>query len=109
LKPLGLLQKCLEQTAILRIVHQTWKSTNIEQFPDKALEGVEKWLGYATIMETNMAYFMWDDSGVRELLRTVDSGCLQPISDNPPAEVEVPDIFRVIVCTTIGGVISGIL
>ena len=62
---------------------------------------------------------MWDDNGVRELLGTVNSGMSQSINENAtawvevtdilPEYVEVADIFRVIVCNTIGGVVSCIL
>ena len=66
-----------------------------------------------------MAYFMWDNTGVRELLRAVDSRYSRSVIGNPPesfeladllpAPVEMADIFRVIVCNTIGGVVSGLL
>lgn len=99
----------LDETAIPSIVHQTWKSTDTADFPDKSLDGIEKWLEYAVMGEKKMAYFMWDDKGVRSLLRTVDQGNLPRsihVADILPRQVEVADLFRATVCNTIGGVVS---
>ena len=93
------------------MLHQTWKGTDISLFPEKTLEGVEKWLAYATAPETEMAYFMWNDAGVRELLQNVETGYSNAgekleLADILPKPVELADVFRVVVCNTIGGVVS---
>ena len=100
----------LKQTSIPRIIHQTWKGTDISVFPEKTLEGVEKWLGYATAPETEMAYFMWNDDGVRALMQKVETGYTNSgqqleLADLLPKPVELADVFRVVVCNTIGGVV----
>jgi mannosyltransferase OCH1-like enzyme len=100
----------LEQTSIPRMIHQTWKSTKLETYSEKSLEGIEKWLQHATSPETNMAYFMWNDDGVREHLGKTElpytfAGGEILLVDILPKPVEVADIFRVVVCNTIGGVV----
>lgn len=101
----------LRSTAIPSIIHQTWWSTKADDFSVKSLEGIEKWLGYATQLNTNMAYFMWTDNSVKKLIMSVDQGFKYggervPITDILPKPVEIADVFRMVVCNTIGGVVS---
>ena len=99
----------MQETSIPSVIHQTWKSTDATGFPSKSLDGIEKWLEYAVLGETSMAYFMWDDKGARSLLRSVDSSPVPSsveVADILPKKVEVADLFRVVVCNTIGGVVS---
>lgn len=100
---------CLDETAIPSVIHQTWKSADLLGFPGKTLDGVEKWLEYAILGDDSMAYFLWDDKGARSLLRTIDSSPVPSdvdVVDVLPKKVEVADLFRVVVCNTIGGVVS---
>lgn len=58
-----------------------------------------------------MAYFMWNDDGVREFLQRVETGYTNSgekleLAQILPKPVELADVFRVAVCNTIGGVVS---
>jgi mannosyltransferase OCH1-like enzyme len=99
-------RKHLSHSSIPLITHQTWKSTQIDQFPDGALAGIESWLQYAVHPELpNMAYFMWNDEGMMDLMNEADTELLEYF-DLLPDFVEKTDVFRVVVCNTIGGVVS---
>jgi mannosyltransferase OCH1-like enzyme len=52
-----------------------------------------------------MAYFMWNDEGVMDLMNEGDAELLEYF-DMLPSFVEKTDVFRVVVCNTIGGVVS---
>jgi mannosyltransferase OCH1-like enzyme len=98
----------LGHTTIPRIVHQAWKSTDIKSFPRPSLPAVETWLDYAT--DPNLpstAYFMWDDEGMLELMEAVETETL-PYYEALLKPVEKADIFRVVVCNSIGGVYGDI-
>lgn len=58
-----------------------------------------------------MAYFMWNDNGVREFLQKVETGYTNSgekleLAQILPKPVELADVFRVAVCNSIGGVVS---
>lgn len=58
-----------------------------------------------------MAYFMWTDASVTELIGSVDKGYDYggkkiALVELLPKPVEIADVFRVVVCNTIGGVVS---
>jgi mannosyltransferase OCH1-like enzyme len=104
-------KKLLASTAIPAMLHQTWWSTKAEDFSEESLIGIEKWLGYATDPKTNMAYFMWTDDSVKKLIMSVDEGFKYrgekvALVDVLPKPVEIADVFRVVVCNKIGGVVS---
>jgi len=104
-------KKLLSTTAIPAMLHQTWWSTKAEDFSVDSLIGIEKWLGFATHADTNMAYFMWTDDSVKKLIMSVDEGFTYGgekvmLVDVLPKPVEIADVFRVVVCNTIGGVVS---
>ena len=51
------------------IIHQTWKDTDLVTWKPEVLEGVEKWLTYATAAgKESMAYFLWLDEGCKQLI-----------------------------------------
>ncbi|GAB7350696.1 hypothetical protein MBLNU459_g1255t1 [Dothideomycetes sp. NU459] len=90
------------------IVHQTWKSTNIDEFPEKALPGIERWLQYGNDPDLpDMAYFMWTNEGIMDLMKETDPDLLYYFNMLPKF-VEKADIFRVVVCNMIGGVYADI-
>lgn len=51
-----------------------------------------------------MAYFMWDDEGIADLMSETDPELLEYF-DLLPRIVEKSDIFRIVVCNMIGGVV----
>lgn len=97
----------MARTGIPRIVHQTWKSTDIEHIPEKDAILIESWLQYATSPESHMAYFMWDDEGAEDLMRLKEPEIF-PYYDLLPKPVTKSDVFRVAVCNTIGGIYADI-
>lgn len=98
-------QKHLAHSTIPLIIHQTWKSTDIESFPETALPGMESWLQYADHPDLpNMAYFMWTDDGIVDLMSQTDP-ILLSYFNMLPRIVEKADVFRVAVCNIIGGVV----
>ncbi|KPI45328.1 Initiation-specific alpha-1,6-mannosyltransferase [Cyphellophora attinorum] len=97
----------LSHTSIPRIIHQAWKSTNIEHFPAGALPAVEAWLRYATESEPEMAYFMWDDEGIFDLMGDAEPKLLYHF-EALPQMVEKADVFRIVVCNSVGGVYGDI-
>lgn len=52
-----------------------------------------------------MAYFMWRDDGMVELMNEADPVLLDYFNMLPKM-VEKTDIFRIVVCNMIGGVVS---
>ncbi|ETN44306.1 uncharacterized protein HMPREF1541_10486 [Cyphellophora europaea CBS 101466] len=101
-------QRYLSHSSIPRIVHQVWKSTNIHHFPNAALPAVESWLEYATDPTLpSMAYFMWDDEGMLDLIAEANPDFL-PHFEALPRPVEKADVFRVFVCNSVGGVYGDI-
>lgn len=98
----------LSHSSIPRIIHQAWKSTDIHHFPPPALPAVEKWLEYAVDPNSpSTAYFMWDDEGIWDLMNLVERETL-PYFEALMKPVEKADIFRVVVCNSIGGVYGDI-
>lgn len=88
-------------------MHQAWKSTDIDQFPAPALPAVESWLEYAVAPDTNMAYFIWDDQGIIDLIAEAEPDLLFQF-EALPKMVEKADIFRIVVCNSVGGVYGDI-
>lgn len=56
-------------------------------------------------METPMAYFLWNDEGIMEFLNEYEPDFIDHFSALPRM-VEKSDIFRIMVCKYIGGVVS---
>lgn len=57
-----------------------------------------------TVMETPMAYFLWNDDGIMEFLEEYEPDFIDHFSALPRM-VEKSDIFRIMVCKYIGGVV----
>ena len=68
---------------------------------------METWLQYATNPVSEMAYFMWDDDGSADLIHRLEPD-LAMYYDILPKPVTKTDVFRVVVCNTIGGVYADI-
>jgi mannosyltransferase OCH1-like enzyme len=72
------------------------------------MPAIESWLEYATESgRSSMAYFMWDDIGLADLVSDVEPDLL-PYFEALPRPVEKADIFRVVVCNSIGGIYGDI-
>ena len=88
------------------IIHQTWKDTDLVTWKPEVLEGVEKWLTYATAEgKESMAYFLWLDEGCKQLITGLQPDLVEYV-DELPWMVEKSDIFRVLMVELIGGVVS---
>ncbi|KAE9368381.1 glycosyltransferase family 32 protein [Stipitochalara longipes BDJ] len=86
------------------IIHQTWKDTNLVTWKPDILEGVERWLTYATATgNQSMAYFLWLDDGCKDLISGMQPDLVDYV-DVMPLMVEKSDVFRVLVVNLIGGV-----
>jgi hypothetical protein len=67
---------------------------------------MEKWLGHCVEEEHGgMAYFLWDDDGVLQLLKEYEPAFLETFEELP-ANVERTDVFRILVSKYIGGIVS---
>jgi mannosyltransferase OCH1-like enzyme len=93
----------IENTEIPLVAHQTWKNTHVDTWPDLIRDSVERWM--ETVMETPMAYFLWNDDGIMEFLEEYEPEFIEHFSALPRM-VEKSDIFRIMVCKYIGGVVS---
>lgn len=93
--------RIIENTEIPLIVHQTWKDTNAQTWPDLIRNSVEKWL--EEVVETPMAYFLWNDIGIVQFLEAYEPSFMEHFSAMPRM-VEKSDIFRIMVSQYIGGV-----
>ncbi|CEJ60968.1 hypothetical protein PMG11_09521 [Penicillium brasilianum] len=83
------------------IVHQTWKDTKPERWPETFRQSTEKWL--SGVERGNMAYFLWDDHGIAQFIRH-----FEPEMESQfyalPNNVERSDVFRILVSKWIGGI-----
>ena len=96
----------IPHSTIPLIVHQTWKDTKVNIWPQELADGVEKWLDYATVEgNASMAYFFWLDSGCKQLIAEFEPQIVD-IVEALPLQVEKSDIFRVLVLNSIGGIVS---
>lgn len=64
---------------------------------------MEKWL--RVVEEEDIPYLFWDDAGVAQFMRTFEPN-LEAEFYGLPSPVERSDVFRVLVCKWIGGVVS---
>jgi mannosyltransferase OCH1-like enzyme len=93
----------LPHTRIPMVVHQTWKNTRIETWSTVQLNSVEKWL--EVTLSADMAYFLWDDHGVDQLIRQLEPEWAQ-VFFSLPVHVEQSDVFRIMLCRHFGGTVS---
>ena len=100
------LELALQQHAFLNnsriplLVHQTWKTSDTNAWPNIIKESVEKWIRAAVqggdeyLYGPQMAWFLWDDEGIDALVKKYE-----PV-------VEKAYVFRVVVLEWFGGVVS---
>ncbi|PTU25670.1 hypothetical protein P175DRAFT_087860 [Aspergillus ochraceoroseus IBT 24754] len=94
-------QRQLPHSTIPLILHQTWKNTNPETWPDMFRQSTEKWLG--AVEDSTMAYFLWDDDGIAQFIKSFEPG-LEDQFYALPSSVERSDVFRILVSKWIGGI-----
>ncbi|KAH7259450.1 uncharacterized protein BKA55DRAFT_724567 [Fusarium redolens] len=87
------------------LVHQTWKTTAADGWNPKILPWVELWLEDSIEVERGpaMAYFFWDDTGMRALVKEFEKDFLERY-DSLLTPVEQSDVFRILVCKHFGGI-----
>jgi len=95
-------QRNIAHSSIPLILHQTWKNSRIDTWPDAICASVEKWLAY--VVSDAMAYFLWEDDGVILLLKEFEPDFADRFAALP-ANVERPDVFRILVSNWIGGIV----
>lgn len=96
----------LSFSSIPQIVHQKWKDTAVDSWPLEILDGIERWLSYATAEhEDGMAYFLWWDDGCDTLISQAQAGLVDSINALP-LPVEKYDIFRIVALDEYGGIVS---
>lgn len=99
----------IDNTQIPLIAHQTSRSANPDTWSKVVRACVEKWLAAATKSDdpstAEMAWFMWDDEGIRTLVEKFEHD-LFPAFSALPYPVEKADLFRVLVLKWFGGVVS---
>lgn len=93
----------IAHSSIPLIIHETWKNTRIDTWSDEIRRSAEKWLEYA--VNEGMAYFLWDDDGIKQLLNFYDPGFMDKYSALT-LNAEKADVFRVLVSKWIGGIVS---
>ncbi|OJJ98603.1 hypothetical protein ASPACDRAFT_79469 [Aspergillus aculeatus ATCC 16872] len=97
-------ERYLPHSAIPMVVHQTWKNTHIDTWPQLLRHSAERWL-QAT--DGQMAYFLWTDAGMTQLIRKVEPA-LEVQFASLASNVERSDVFRILVSKWIGGVYGDI-
>jgi hypothetical protein len=99
----------MENSQIPLLTHQTSRSADPETWSKIIRECVEKWLAAATTSSNpsaaEMAWFMWDDDGIRALVQKYEHDLL-PVLSALPYPVEKADMFRVLVLKWFGGIVS---
>jgi hypothetical protein len=95
--------RSISHSEIPLIIHQTWKNTQIDTWPEAISDSVERWLEHA--VEAPMAYLMWDDDGVIQFLEEFEPSFIDRFSALA-RNVERSDVFRIMVANYIGGVVS---
>lgn len=97
--------RTIPYSSIPLIVHQTWKDTKVDRWPQDLAHGVEKWLSYATVGgNASMAYLLWLDKGCKQLIAESEPQIVD-IVDALPLQAEKSDVFRVVVLNSIGGIV----
>ncbi|KAI7763013.1 hypothetical protein LZL87_011156 [Fusarium oxysporum] len=87
------------------LVHQTWKKTAADSWNPRILPWVELWLEDSIYVDRgpSMAYFFWDDTGMRALVEEFENDFLERY-DTLLTPVERSDVFRILVCKHFGGI-----
>jgi len=83
------------------IIHQTWKNTQVDTWSKITCESIERWLSFA--VGVPMAYFLWDDDGVNQMLEAFNPEWTVQFK-SLPANVERSDVFRIMVSNNFGGI-----
>ncbi|RHZ59281.1 glycosyltransferase family 32 protein [Aspergillus thermomutatus] len=94
-------QRQIPLSRIPMIVHQTWKNTDPQTWPQPIRQSTERWL--RAVEEDEMAYFLWDDDGINRFIKHFEPG-LEKQFYSLASNVERTDVFRVLVSKWIGGV-----
>jgi mannosyltransferase OCH1-like enzyme len=99
----------MDNSQIPLITHQTSRSADPETWSTIIRTCVERWLAAATGTEnpssSEMAWFMWDDDGIKALVQKYEHD-LYPAFSALPYPVEKADLFRVLVLKWFGGIVS---
>ncbi|KAJ5896745.1 Mannosyltransferase 1 CMT1 [Penicillium subrubescens] len=98
---LSLSERQIPHSVIPLIIHQTWKDTHPEQWPDIFRQSTEAWL--SGVDSGNMAYFLWDDNGIAQFIRHFEPD-IESQFYALPSNVERSDVFRILVSKRIGGI-----
>ncbi|KAG5655090.1 hypothetical protein KAF25_000213, partial [Fusarium avenaceum] len=87
------------------IVHQTWKTTTVNDWNPRILPWVEIWMKNSIYVEhgPSMAYLFWDDTGMRALVEEFDRDFLERY-DSILTPIERSDVFRILVIKHFGGI-----
>ncbi|KAJ3056655.1 hypothetical protein HK097_005331 [Rhizophlyctis rosea] len=103
----------IPNTNIPLIVHQTYKTTNVQKWSNNVIECVSGWVAMAidwhsrthhrTGASAEAAYFMWNDKGMEEAVNYIwpDS---YPLYQSLPVPVLKADTFRVFTVHSFGGI-----
>lgn len=99
----------MENTQIPLIVHQTARSADPSTWSKIIRKCVDRWLAAATgsdnAADPEMAWFMWDDDGIRAVVQKYEHNFYEAFSALPyPVEKAVA--FRVLVLKWFGGIVS---
>lgn len=101
-------QAFIDHSHIPLIVHQTWRNLEPETWNDVSRRCAEAWLRIATgdgpAEDPTMAYFLWDDDGISQLMEHYEPEILQNF-ELLPYPVTKADVFRVTVLKWFGGVV----
>lgn len=92
------------------LMHQTGASSKVDTWKAEIIPWVQQWLGYAVSPNNTapMAYFFWDDEGIDLFMEKYEKDFIHDFyAIFTP--VERADIFRVLVCQHLGGVVCIIL
>ena len=99
----------IDNTQIPLIAHQTSRSANPDTWSKVVRGCVEKWLAAANNSDdpstAEMAWFMWDDDGIKTLLQKYEYD-LSSVFSALPYPVEKADLSRVLVLKWFGGIVS---
>jgi len=90
----------MAHSSIPLILHQIWRNSGIDTWSDVTCASAERWLAY--VVSDNMGYFLCDDTGIRQLLDEFEPDFLDRFAALL-ANVERPDVFRVLVSKWICG------
>jgi mannosyltransferase OCH1-like enzyme len=93
----------MPHSTIPMVVHQTWKDTNVDTWSPLLLSSVEKWL--EVVVDAGMAYFLWDDDGIGQFIRQLETDWAQ-LFFALPVSVQQSDVFRIMICQKFGGIVG---